>query len=54
MSQNLALPSDDRLFSLAGHSRVERKSLTLVYCHDCRQCNAEEWFVLVHPKCGER
>ena len=25
-----------------------------VMSDDCRQCNAEEWFVLVRPKCGER
>ena len=44
-------PRLDPLFLLGGHRSVERKSLTLIYCHDCRQCNVEEWFVAVHPAC---
>ena len=51
MSGNLALPRPDRLFIIAAHREVERKSPTLVYCHTCRQCNAEEWFSDVHPAC---
>ena len=51
MVKNSLQERPDTWFTLAGHRLVERKSLTLVYCHDCRQCNVEEWFVAVHPRC---